>query len=108
MKVFRASDVSLQKRSKTNLSEVRAIMTIIDLEAGKKGKTIKAVMTPEEAEECCRAGYLGLGIPATTQEGRTRDVLNMKWSSAVRLKNQSPKKASASPGGKKGQTEIDI
>ena len=49
-------------------------MTLIDLEATKKGKTIKSVMTPEEARECCASGYLGLNIPTRTPDGRKRDV----------------------------------
>ncbi|KAL9191250.1 hypothetical protein ACHAXT_000956 [Thalassiosira profunda] len=87
MKRFTGSDINLlQKRCKTNLSEVRAVMTIIDLEAKKKGKTISSGMTPDEAKECCAVGYLGLKIPKTTADGRPRDILKMKWSSAVKLK----------------------
>eukprot|EP00584_Thalassiosira_punctigera_P018498 CAMPEP_0172554986 /NCGR_PEP_ID=MMETSP1067-20121228/57433_1 /TAXON_ID=265564 ORGANISM="Thalassiosira punctigera, Strain Tpunct2005C2" /NCGR_SAMPLE_ID=MMETSP1067 /ASSEMBLY_ACC=CAM_ASM_000444 /LENGTH=579 /DNA_ID=CAMNT_0013343477 /DNA_START=33 /DNA_END=1772 /DNA_ORIENTATION=+ len=98
MKFLQATDVSHVKRSKSNLSEVRAVMTIIDLEAAKKGMEIKAVMTPEEAKECCKVGYTALNILATTPDGRTRDVLRMKWSSAVRLKN---------PGGESDTPEAE-
>lgn len=92
MKMFQVSDVYLLKRAKTNLSEVRAVMTLVDLEAAKQGMTVKSVMTEEEARECCRVGYPGLNIPATTPDGRNRDILNMKWSSAVRLKTPVGKK----------------
>jgi len=91
MKLFQASDVSVVKRSKTNLSEVRAVMTIIDLEAAKQGMILKSVMTVEEAKHCCRVGHPGLKIPLTTPDGRTRDILSMKWSSAVRLKTPTGK-----------------
>jgi len=87
MKLFQASDLSSLKRAKTNLSEVRAVMVLVDLEAVKEGMTIKTVMTPEEAQNCCSVGYPGLNIPPTTPDGRTREILRMKWSSAVRLKN---------------------
>ncbi len=90
MKLFQATDVSFIKRSKTNLSEVRAVMTIIDLEAAKRGTPIKSNMTVAEARECCRSGYLGLNIPTHTPDGRARDILRIKWSSAVRLKNKKP------------------
>lgn len=99
MKQFSAQDVSHIKRSKTNLSEVRSVMTLIDLEAVKKGLEIKTAMTPDEAKECCRVGHLGLNIPTETSEGRTRDVLHMKWSSAVRLKDPEGKKAAETAAG---------
>ena len=101
VKLFNASDVSPFKRAKTNLSEVRAVMTIIDLNATKHGMTIKSVMTPEEAKECVRVGYTGLNISPKTPDGRERDILTMKWSSAVRLKGgkekKSPDKSPQSP-----------
>lgn len=91
MKLFQPSDLALVKRSKTNFSEVRAVMTVIDLEAAKQGMAIKPVMTVAEAKDCCRVGHPGLKIPLTTPDGRTRDVLHMKWSSAVRLKTPKGK-----------------
>ena len=95
MKLFHASDVSPFKRAKTNLSEVRAVMTIIDLNATKHGLTIKSIMTPDEAKECVRVGYTGLNISPKTPDGRERDILTMKWSSAVRLKGGKEKKSPA-------------
>ena len=106
MKQFTAKDVSHIKRSKTNLSEVRSVMTVIDLEAVKKGLEIKTVMTLDEAKECCRVGHLGLNIPTETSEGRTRTVLHMKWSSAVRLKDPDGKKAAAGDGPEAMETEL--
>ena len=91
MKFFDASDVSLLKRSKTNLSEVRAVMTLLDLEASKLGMTIERNMTVKKVKECCRLGYPGLNIPSTTPDGKIRDILEMRWSSAVRLKNPTGK-----------------
>lgn len=92
MKLFTSDDIQHLKRAKTNLSEVRAVMTIVDLEAVKRGCKIKNVMTVDEAMECCRVGHIGLNIPSKTVEGRTRDVMSMKWSSAVRLKDPEGKK----------------
>lgn len=87
MKFFHASDMPDRKRSKTNLAEVRKVISIIDQEAISKGCKIKTVMTPAEARTCICAGYTGLNIPLVTSEGRNRDILSMKWSSAVKLKN---------------------
>ena len=50
MKLFDASDVSLLMRSKTNLSEVRAVMTLLDLEASKLGMTIERNMTVKKVK----------------------------------------------------------
>lgn len=91
MKFFDASDVSFLKRSKTNLSEVRSVMTLLDLEASKLGMTIERNMTVKKVKECCRLGYPGLNIPPTTPDGKIRDILKMRWSSAVRLKNPTGK-----------------
>jgi len=97
IKFFTKKDVANVKRGATNLSEVRAVMTLIDLEAGKKGMDIKEVMTEEEARACCREGYLGLAIPPNTPDGRPRDILSMKWSSAVRLKGTYDETDAAKP-----------
>ncbi|KAL7543240.1 hypothetical protein ACHAXR_012557 [Thalassiosira sp. AJA248-18] len=91
MKLFQTADLEHVKRYKTNLSEVRAVMTLIDLEATKRGLPVKTIMTPQEAKACCSVGHLGLNIPTMSSEGRSRDVLRMKWSSAVRLKNPTGK-----------------
>lgn len=107
MKLFQAQDVMHLKRSKTNLSEVRAVMTIVDLEAAKLGSTIKSVMTVAEARECCRAGYPGLNIPAMTPDGRPREVLNMKWSSAVRLKTPMGKRGRPAQESEEPMEEAD-
>ena len=106
MKLFQATDVSFIKRSKTNLSEVRAVMVIIDLEAAKRGVPSKSNMSVDEARECCRAGYVGLNIPTHTPDGRVRDILRMKWSSAVRLKNKKPDEEDELE--ELGEAELDV
>jgi len=91
MKIFQSTDFQgspMVKRGKTNLSEVRTIMTLIDLAAAKKGMKIKPIMTESEARECCREGHTALNIPVSSKEGKSRDILKMKWSSASRLKNK--------------------
>lgn len=88
MKLFQLSDLFPGvKRAKANMSEVRLLVTLVDAAAAKKGKTIKAIMTPAEAKECCHIGYPSLNIPPTKLSGQPREVLHMKWSTAVRLKN---------------------
>jgi len=86
MKLFQDSDLCYVTRGKKNFDEIRAIMTTIDLEVARRGLTVKSVMTVDEAKECVDAGYSGLNIPTTTPDGRDREILRMKWSSAVRLK----------------------
>ena len=66
-------------------------MTLLDLEATKLGMTIERIMTVKRVKECCRLGYPGLNIPPTTPDGKIRNILQMKWSSAVRLKNPTGK-----------------
>ena len=89
MTFFDASVVSV--RTKTNLSEVCAVMTLLDLETTKLGMTIEIIMTVKRAKVCCCVGYLGLNIPPTTPDGKIHNILQMRWSSAVRLKNPTGK-----------------
>ena len=106
MKRMQTSDLKhTNKRSRTNLSEVRTIATAIDLKATKEGKTIKSNMSPEEAKECLLAGYQGLSIENKTPDGRARNVLLIKWSSIARLK--SPCKKGKSPEEEKEEPEAD-
>jgi len=86
MKYFNKKDVAHVARGIASLSEVRKLMGNIDLEARKRGMEIKDGMTPSEAIACLRAGYPGLGIPPKTPDGRPRDILRMKWSSAANIK----------------------
>jgi len=89
MKLFQTSDLLHVKRAKNNLYEVRSVVTLVDSAATKRGMTVNTVMTPEEAKECCNIGYPSLNISDTTPDGRAREVLRMKWSSAVRLKHST-------------------
>ena len=96
MKLMQTRDLPPDmKRAKTNLSEVRSVMVLVDQEAARQGLEIKSIMTPLEALDRVRVGYPGLGIIAKTPDGRDRDILSMKWSSCVRFKGgrvPSPKK----------------
>lgn len=108
MKLFTASDISHVKRSRANLSEVRGVVSIIDLEADKAGMTMKSAMTVDEAKKRCRVGHTGLNIQQSTADGGTRSVLHMKWSSAVRLKNPYGKTRGDSEAGETEPLETTV
>jgi len=103
MKLMQTRDLPpSMKRAKTNLSEVRSVMVLVDQEAARQGLEIKSIMTPLEALDRVRVGYPGLGIIAKNPDGRDRDILSMKWSSCVRFKGgrELPSRKSSKSGKK--------
>ena len=81
MKHFVNTDVNfLGKRSRMNLNEVKNLVSTLDEEAMRKGKTPLPSMTLHEAVACFKAGLSGLAFSALTPTGRQRNIMQLKWS----------------------------
>ena len=104
MKVFENSDVTfLGKRVRLSLNEVKHLMAMVDLEASKKGKPPKAVMTLNEAAAYFQAGLSAFDLSTMTPTGKTRNIVRLKWSTLTKYtkgatKGSSPKKEKKDEG----------
>lgn len=79
MKLLGKGDVTFKKGLKENLSECRTIMTLIDLEAQKKGMAVKTVTTPAEATNLVTCGITGIEIPPKADGTPEKETLSLSW-----------------------------
>ena len=92
MKLFAARDVSHLRRGRLNLSDLRYLMSLIDEKTTAVGMPPQDVMTRSEANSCFFSGLDGIGISSTTPTGKRRDVVNLTWSSVLRLMTNKKRK----------------
>jgi hypothetical protein len=88
MKYFQSSDLSfLNKRSKSNMSELKKVMGDIDSAAASRGFPPKRTMNHDEANTCYFHGESAFAdfVPKTTPSGRPRDYAPQKWTYLVKF-----------------------
>ena len=87
MKFFEKKDVDfLCKRARSNLTECRKVIAVIDRAAKSRGEEPKQLMTHLEANACYAAGEPAILaiVPTTTKCNRTRVVALLAWGTIVK------------------------
>ena len=88
MKYFQSSDLSfLNKRIKSNMSELQKVMGAIDSAVASRGFPPKRTMNHEEANTCSFHGKSAFAdfVPEKTPSGRPRDHATQKWTYLVKF-----------------------
>jgi hypothetical protein len=90
MKYFQSFDhtfIFINKRSKSNMSELKKVMGAIDSAAASRGFPPKRTMNHKEANTCYFHGESAFAdfVPEKTPSGRPRDYATQKWTYLVKF-----------------------